>query len=69
MHTQRQHAEFLVTHKQADDLFHRQSQPAGTAHHGCSRCHGVRAPSWTAPRDRATARFEVRTLKVATVAA
>jgi predicted transposase YbfD/YdcC len=67
LHTQREHAEFLVTGKQADYLFVvKGNQPALRAQLAALPWHAIPVADRT--RDRGHGRVELRTLKVATVA-
>jgi len=67
LHTQREHAEFLVTGKQADYLFIvKGNQPALHAQLGALPWRDI--PVLDRTRDHGHGRVEVRTLKVATVA-
>ena len=54
LHTQREHADWLVTHKHADYLLIvKANQP--TLHHQLDACPGARSPSPTTPATAATA--------------
>ena len=67
MHTQRQHAEFLVTGKHGDYLFIvKGNQPALHDQLRARPWHAI--PVMDRSRDQAQGRIEIRTLKVATVA-
>jgi predicted transposase YbfD/YdcC len=67
LHTQREHAEFLPTGKQADYLFLvKGNQPALHAQLGALPWRAI--PVLDRTRDRGHGRVELRTLKVATVA-
>jgi hypothetical protein len=67
LHTQREHAEFLITGRQAEDLFIvKGNQPAPHAQLAALPWRDI--PVGDRTRGRGHGRVEVRTLKVATVA-
>jgi hypothetical protein len=67
LHTQREHADWLVTHKRADYLLLvKANQPTCTA--SSSSCRGARSPSPIPSATAATAASKVRQLQVTTIA-